>query len=1029
MPPKNKEFDTSAEPTREVGIESVDSISRPRNSGDLKVALQITEEILGRHREQGGAIDTKAIYGEVVAILEGLTEERTAAAIADSEDKYRYLIGGGRRALETELGYIENDPSIQNLQKEEQKKKIVDEYAEAKIMEKMAVVQVTEFLLNKFLNPYSSPEMLASLTDSSQNEVGQWSSEFNPDVAGAGLSKLISKKSLEEIRAGVQLALQMRGQVSKILTEHRGYDGRPDAKAIIEGVLGKKIAGRARVVSEGPLSISIVIDNEDDYYAVHGGDPKIRSGGFHNNYLYHWTGKRRFGDQFTTLDSRSDGLLNIINGYPDESTIDHENEHSLYEVLMHNRGKKQNPLAELPGKLKGVPEKKHERMLDGAVEEILFEAKNRFIANFANEAMAYVLNNESSDTPTNTIIETNFRRLTESKLYSHHHLTDSVIEEIKKDMLANLSAFGDGANRDELTSALAKEFEKKVEELATKKQLEENYRSILRALADLVKKFPNRKNFIRALLAGENPLKWPRIAQVIFSKEWDKITSGERNIKIKEHEGEKNTYQATAAWILITMLESEDTVDGSFSGAEETVEISGMKVVFREGNEWRQKSGPKFSSGFDRPVFIVQRLDNSDKRLIDGATGKVIFGHQGGIESISKPIQVDGKFACRVLASSPIKGGESKSMILKEDIDRPIGLEYSHVSDPINYQGKIIFRAMQENGLWRVVDENGNYLSEEFENIHNLQVFDDHLYLFIKRDGRRFAITEENKVIGPVEGFEKFYYNPEIIKAATGEIYVGLFNLDGKYARELYTEDGKKIEVSSNNLPKSMILRGANGLIIWQQPHPFGVAKQKLIFAHSGKTIEAESIGTQDESDLSPIFQIEEDNQKYWIDDTGEKISQNIPESLDIQQIIPVVGGHIFICNVKTGVSNETYLNESGEEIFRGCELSFVSQGLSGLLFSHFISYEKDNNKTFLIDSQGKKLFEIMDYSLVVEHSNQGKKYFEIRRSQSRGSLYDLVDVLGRPILENYETMVAFTGGVAVVKMVDGTVVSKNLSS
>ncbi len=449
--------------------------------------------------------------------LEEQTTQRIALQQSGLEDRLQYFIHYGRKALETELQAIEADPTITPEEKEQQKLRTLQEYANAKIMQKSAVLRVNEYLLDHILNPYASLAQLSAMTASRQNEDGLWSSDFNPDTIERGLSPYISRPILEEIRAGIQLALQMRTGVKKLIEEHRGYNGRPDARAILKSLYGVEIKGQARVVDAGPLSITIVILDSNDYGALLGDPEKgFSSGGFHGNYLktggYFAEFTREFGQQYSALRFETKGLVNICKGYEHATTVNHENEHSLYEILIKNRGQHYSPMQSLIEHLPNVPEGERERLLESTFRELLFEARNRYIAQYANEVLAYGLNNESPTSDVSGVVERTFRRLTESELYSHHHLTDAVINDIKDQLLSvapTLAQSGVGAT-------LVASYEKKVHAL-TRQQLVEIYKSIAKTVAQLHNQYPNRKNYIRALLAGENPARWESVAKAVYN--------------------------------------------------------------------------------------------------------------------------------------------------------------------------------------------------------------------------------------------------------------------------------------------------------------------------------------------------------------------------------------------------------------------------------------------------------------------------------------------------------------------------------
>lgn len=1029
--PRTRKEPLPEAPSRESEKIASDRSFDPRAFADQGIALQITKEILTARQESGIAFDKEAIYEEVVLALTGVQNEQIAEIAAENEARFRYLIGGGRSAFETELGYIENDPSISAGEKRIQKDRLARDYTDAKIAEKMAMVKIIEFLLDKFLNPYQSLAELSALTESGQNEAGQWSSDFIPESAGSELKGCVSKKSLEEIRAGIQLALQMRSQVNELLTAHRGYDGRPDGREIIEKVYGKKIAGRARVVAEGPLCISIAIDDEKDYYALLGNyDPEKRSGGFHGNYLYRASAGRSFGNQFTTTGNYGQtGLINLINGYPDQGTIDHENEHSFYEIHMWNRGQKPDALPVLKEKIRRTPKSEHGKFIDGAFDEMLFEADGRFIAGFANEAMAYVLNNESPTTPTETIIDSNFRRLTENKLYAHHHISQTVLETIKKDMLSPLSGVTKDSEIDEAVAAAIEIYEKKVEERITKKQLEENFKSILRALADLVKRFPKNKNFIRALLAGENPLKWEKIARAVLGNMWRPDSDKEtRSFEIRKGKERQLKKQLGTAWALIETWEElpeEKSESGEESEVVYSLDISREVYVNNHFNQ--------FLFELKRPLFEVK--DSSGRRrLIDGETGKNVFGCH--FNTLFKPIDAGGLCAARVeirRKNEKESLDNMKSLIAKEGSPELLGFEYADVGDPVYFGGRLVFPAEHDNGLWVVVDEKGQQIGSksQFDSIGKMEVVGEHLYIFGRIEGKQLILDEEGKIIV----FAQKAGNLSLLKNGAKSYFVedGPSDLYRKI-KNFYDMNGNKIELPDkpDEEREWQYCVGRDGLIFFIQSS-YRKKESQIFFQNSGKRyIGFGSISKVNDDTSWPLFMITIDGKDHYVNDIGEDVTDKVPS--DVQESFQGRDGQsVYWTQDCFANKDKIYIqrvwNQNGEKIAEGKSISKIPSSVGGGnvgQVSAFFLLEDETDKKFVLNSEGKKLFEITsgkkDFRLMHHYYINGRNYIE---DHGRESCPVYMDEDGRTIAEGY--LIGFKNGHVIVQMENGDIVKKPL--
>jgi len=929
-------------------------------SAEVDVALEITQRILAREKDAGREIDKPQVFAEVQEILGSFAEERIAGSVDDFSYRLSTLINGGAKAFEGEIRSIENNPNLSEYKKNEQKRELINQYTQAKIMEKMNLVKITNHLLNKFLDPYVSVEVLARETSSQQNDKGQWSSDFEPDMVEKGMRDFVSRKALEEVRAGIQLALQMRSQVNGVLTKHRGYDGRPDAKKIIKEIFGVEILGRVRVVGEGPLSISISISGEADFNLLHYGketaEPGKESGGFHSSYLDHWR-PRAMGDQYSTLTSLERGLINIVKGsFDQDGIINHENEHTLYEILMNNRGIDRDILGDMLKKVPDVSGRDRTQIVTSSVEKLLFEAHHRYIAGFANEAMAYVLNNEDPRRNSNDIIESNFRRLTENKLYEHHHITSEVLKDVQSYLLSGVSSIENSGLSDTVKTEVLDLYKKKAEEVSTRKNFEAVYKSILGALVNLLKAFPDNKNYIRALLAGENPVKWPRIAEAILRHRWKEDAIGEFAESSRTVESKKMKEQLGESWSFLAFFEED------FGNSEETTDDTDTQEA-ETSYEYDKDKFDIYSFVLGGKVYLIEREKNNKSfYIIRDSKGKKVFNFKipSSIDREKDIVESGGKLFCYVSVQEFSKynlesdidyeGRVNKRIVLKEGENRPIGSEYSDVVDIIFYKGKTYFTFETSDGKLKTINEDGENIEEnlpekklvvedhvlwtdgiglfdgdkeidnDFDNHFNLDWFTSWEF-----EGKTYFVFKTPS--GMVMGENKIY-------TLGGEENLGTFGSfceDQPVYNHLYFDDSKGLVVLYDN---------------------------KLVFVNTGEVVEADRIKenfetTRKTSGNNPtraysLFKIKKGNEEYYLDTKGKRFEKK--ENSDIKILHD--GSVFYIEKVE------------GKEVLKDIEGNVV---VSGEKIRNCVSYEnlkaygfivKNGNVHTLYNDKMVKIFE-----------------------------------------------------------------------
>ncbi|MBI5134611.1 hypothetical protein HZA86_00020 [Candidatus Uhrbacteria bacterium] len=841
-----------------------------RNTGDLAAAIRMTEAVLAKQREVNPC-DAEAMYAEVSGHLEKLTAQRTAAKQSEMEERLQYFIHQGRRALETELQYIEGDLTLSPAEKERHTLQTLREYADAKLVQKQAVLRVNESLLDRFLNPYATLDQLANLTESRTNQNGLWSSDFNPDSVERGLAQFISRPVLEEIRAGIQLALQMRAGVATLIQEHTGYNGRPDARAILKSVTGVEINGQSRVVSAGPLSITIVVLDSKDYAAVHGGDNSSAelSGGFHKNYLNTWVANRGFGQQYTALPFETRGLLNICKGYESAGTTDHENEHSLYEILIKNRGERSHVVQSLIAHLPQVPKTEHERLIESMFQELLFEARDRYITGFANEAMAYILNNESPKSPIAGVVESTVRRLTESKLYSHHHLTDAVISEIQSELLQQATILKESGVHPELVAT----YEKKVREL-TRERLMSVYTSIATTMAGLHRDYPTRKNYIRAVLAGENPARWQHIAKVMANYQrigGDTLTK--KREAILAHEKWSLKDQQDAVWAFIDTLTRQES-----GNTLEQAQRSNVVYQFKED----EKLWESLSMG-EKKFFVVR--SPTGVRVVAAHDGRDVFGYEIPTDKFLSEddcLLANGRLI--VKAKIRTKGGGGKTVLLAEGTPRPIGLEYAQIDYPVESAGRLFFCAKLDNDMWQVINETGERIGSPYRDRPQLQNVAGHFYINGKEKSRYYLRNEHGDLIGPHEGSA----DSLTLLATDNDVFV-------ESATRVFRSDGAPLGLPDTDRIDAACAT-ARGLIVVTEQYKNKKIERTVVFTESWKRLPCSRAIIRNQDTKRPYVEITHDGQKRIVDDHGEDI------------IAPSMGGFTVGSDVVYTTDNGSYL-------------------------------------------------------------------------------------------------------------------------
>ncbi|NQV12828.1 MAG: hypothetical protein HQ530_00800 [Parcubacteria group bacterium] len=487
------------------------------------------------------------------------------------------------------LESIGRDESLDEDEKEKRKYRLKEEYKDSIVLEKLVKTEAVNSLLVNLMNPYNvtdhstSDELIYDPgyeTETTYSDSDKaWRSHWDPDVHHRkGSGKYLSPETVTEIQKGLELYFQMRDNVLEIKGHLREQDtwqhDSKAAQAIIDKYFQKdvRLQGRAEVLF-GPVSVTCILYDKDDLAEMYGEDDASEVGGFHHPYDIH------------SIYSH-EGVVNMVRGggyfrsaESVKRTIAHENEHSLNEILVKNRGgyraisdivKKGYQPVRQEMKEKGDASEVSEETIKKAVEKIaaetIGEATGRALKGFANETLAYMLNDERSADET-------FETLTESDLYAHHraeNLKDKVMnralgdgyysldKEIKLRAWEHTWLFPPEKENNEYYLETGPELfarfsqtyvdmRDSIESDITTESVKQTQRGIVDAVDSLLKR-GLEKNEIRALLSGESPTRWPRIVEKFKGydqgelRERTLIEKQEKKIRSKErrHAGRRS---------------------------------------------------------------------------------------------------------------------------------------------------------------------------------------------------------------------------------------------------------------------------------------------------------------------------------------------------------------------------------------------------------------------------------------------------------------------------------------------------------
>jgi hypothetical protein len=494
---------------------------------DLKSAVEITQAILSDSPE----LLENNRESLVKRNMSGMERQLVANATQELELKqtrYEAFIKGGRRKLEEEL---------QKVTTKEEKAWMKQEYKEAILLGVLVKMETIESLASNLLNPYAihetpqAGEMIYSpefeTATSYDHKTDTWKSNWSPEVHHSKLTgRFVSPKTTKEIQEGLELYFRMRNEVLTIKGKINKEDPE-QAQKILDEILGKETAqvrGNARVIFN-PVSITIVLEDEEDFHRLYGSN---KAGGFHHSYQ-------------DDLGFSRKGILNIIQGgvFRSQSdianTIAHEQEHSLNEIFVQNKDGYKDLTDIVQGGFMVLKEEHRQkgelsdetiqRALEIIIEQTLHETCGRELRGFADEALAYMLNNRRSANKTlETLTTTDLYECLKPEELSYRSTVQALSRGLDLEFSGRNWEYNSSLKNDEhhkfffeygpeLFPRITKAYKEKRKSISPMvlDKLKTFQREIVDAIA-MLKRGKLTNDEIRALLAGENPTKWMKIA-------------------------------------------------------------------------------------------------------------------------------------------------------------------------------------------------------------------------------------------------------------------------------------------------------------------------------------------------------------------------------------------------------------------------------------------------------------------------------------------------------------------------------------
>lgn len=1005
-------IEQSARPEVSLESESRGVSAFHQDTATIAAALELTRTLLASSQSEveeskGNKARREAIFAKATEQLGIWSAERTKEKIEAQQGRQVDFIRGGKGELRYLFEETEQNTEIGEEQKKERQKELRVEYINARLQEKMVLVDVAQSLLKKLHTPFITLQEAAQFTKSVKRQNGRWYSEFNPsDIVGSEASQYISQPKLEEMRAAIQHFLHMKEQVELALEKYKLPGGQVDGRELVRKEFRFEPKGRVRV-KKGPLSVSIYIDNEEDFKRMYRDESEL-PGGFHK--VFTDIGNREFGDQHDYAGVYKVGIYNVINGFNSRETVfDHENEHSLNEILLRHRGRKTTHFEVARDDISSLQDTfERESYTQRVFDDLLYEANNRLVQGFSDEALAYLLTEPLGDQPPKKIAERYFERIFQGELYSRYKPTKEVVSRFQSDILKKVEG---GKKFEENISDTEKEsqYKKFLEHLQTlaskitEGNINEKYKSMLEAVARM-KQEGYEINFIRAVFAGENPLRWSSIVQRIIEIKKMRISPGVQRVQHAEAkitdrqesairallieqfslEGEINKHSlfvdADVSRLLPDFYVSQGEAAFRMDPLDENVTLRNMRM-FAGDNLHGLAPILRYEDDTQDICYYINP-NNGHKAEVKrsgtyylspyGVSGRVLYGGTKGIYNDEgkdmfpsledmeyKPdslVEIGGKLRIKV----NIKGGKERKYLIAKEEGGLIGVEYRCIGEIISFQGKLIFTAQLENGKWILTDEEGNVLSKKaYEKIslHGNNT-DQFLYIATLKDkGYLFNATGES--LGDPQG----YMPGELTCERNGLLlHAYFYNEDGE--RECYLPNG-------NN---------------------FTVAPGEKVEEFQGQLIMSRKT----------------EGKRQWVTATGEALTGEHPVQPNLVSL-----GKGYYYTAKTEQGKRTFnqekkmIDEAVHQQFAGKKYS-IEKVLQTTKGSYYFFVNVEGDTRYLVDGVGQ----IVDRDIVgtdIKFSYQGKNddgepiVCKFRKNQETGNeLHAFFDVSGKQVTDWY---------------------------
>lgn len=498
----------------ELATEQVPKSTTPNAKevlGSLESAISFLEGIPKSERLRA----SRDLVSEFTASSQSEVEEMSKA----QEDLYVDLIQKGVDGyLNLRKQILENGQLLEG-EKKEKLRSLENSYRRAQQLRRMVRSQAISELLVSLSNPYSwapkasTSEFVFSLdfetATSFNEEKNRYESFWDPKAHFIrSLAKFFSEKDVEDIRKFIGRFFDQHHKVNSLKNQVQeelgrkidasGYD-RQAAKLILKKIgkwpNGDRVLGDYTKIVIGMSSITICLSYYD-YQWLRNDEMAFSSGGC----------------------SFPGTVLNLsTNNYETENIIDHENEHTLFDMLgnIHETDKREEfrILAAQLNVKKEYSEQELEIILEKMVKDVIEIRLGRdfFMTRFADELLAYKLGDKQCSSK--EILE----NLNHLELYRYLNVNDKNILGLVKKVVTDLSFLKDY----HLNKFLRSHFFSEEMVAKIKKKLNKDLIYKIRENAayqvDRLIKTGIRPEKIRALLTPNNILDWEGIVNDFLS--------------------------------------------------------------------------------------------------------------------------------------------------------------------------------------------------------------------------------------------------------------------------------------------------------------------------------------------------------------------------------------------------------------------------------------------------------------------------------------------------------------------------------